>query len=379
MKKLVSFTVLLSISLILLSWGSLGHRTIGLIAQNHLTPKAQTAIHDLLGTSSLEDVSTWADEVRSNPEYRNTSPWHYINLPLGLNRLDFEKQVRDMSQPNVYSALVQNEQQLLNPNTSRDQKIISLKLIVHFIGDLHQPMHVSRAEDQGGNKIQVNYDGKGTNLHALWDSRLLDHLGLGEDELAKQCDNVTPQQIRQWQNQPLMDWVWESYQTSSQLYSEIEQMNKKVITEDYYQKHLPIIEDRIEKAGIRLAGVLNEIFKGGAVNGTIIPPPDEAPGNNAQSSQEVIKFTEIELKDVGNYIGKDVKVCGKIYGIKEFSSMTLINLGAAYPNQLLTLVMKEDAKGTLNGKDGQNVCAFGRVELYKGKPQIVVAKKNMIK
>src|SRR5947208_3032712 len=134
MKKLFSFSLLALISLILLSWGSLGHRTIGLIAQNHLTPKAQTAVKELLGTSSLEQVSTWADEVRNNPDYKSTGPWHYINLPLGLNRADFENQVKDMIQPNVYSSLIVNEQQLLNPSTSREQKVIALKFIVHFIG-----------------------------------------------------------------------------------------------------------------------------------------------------------------------------------------------------------------------------------------------------
>src|SRR5438270_9781652 len=180
----IPFMALIAIAVALISWGVLGHRTVGLIAERHLTPKAKAAVQSLLGSETLEQVSTWADEIRSDPAYKNAAPWHYINLPLGLTRQQFDKEVTGMTSPNVYEALLRMEHDLTAPGTSREQKVVALKFIVHFVGDIHQPMHVSRAEDQGGNKIQVNYEGKGTNLHALWDSRLIEHEGLTDIQLA---------------------------------------------------------------------------------------------------------------------------------------------------------------------------------------------------
>ncbi len=263
MRNVILSLVAFVFSAALLSWGVTGHRTIGKIAADHLTPQAQTAVHELIGDTTLADVSTWPDEVRGQPAYRHTAPWHYINLPPGLSFADFEGKVNGMVQENVYSALQQQEQILGSPASTRPQKIEALKYIVHFIGDLHQPMHVSREEDKGGNTIQLNYDGNGTNLHALWDSKLIDHQGLTFEQMAAAYDHATPAQIKQWQSDPLIRWIWESYQASTKLYAEVDTMKSRAIDDSYYEAHIGIVQDRIEKAGIRLAGVLNGIFKNG--------------------------------------------------------------------------------------------------------------------
>ena len=255
------FTFILAAAL--LSWGVTGHRTIGKIAAGHLTSQATAAVHELIGDTTLAEISTWPDEVRSQPAYRNTASWHYINLPPGLSKADFETKVKGMTQENVFTALQQQEQLLGSAGSTRAQKVEALKYIVHFVGDLHQPMHVSREEDKGGNTIQLNYDGNGTNLHALWDSKLIDHQGLSYEQMAEQYDHATATQIKQWQNDPLIQWLWESYQASSTLYAEVDAMNTRAIDDSYYQAHIAIVQDRIEKAGIRLAGVLNTIFQKG--------------------------------------------------------------------------------------------------------------------
>lgn len=252
-----------TLSIILISWGVTGHRTVGKIAEDHLDPSARAAVKELLGGQTLADVSTWADEVRPSPEYRHTGPWHYINLPLGLSYSAFEEKVKGMTEENVYSALLNEEHILSDPTTTRDQKTEALKFIVHFVGDLHQPMHVSRSEDRGGNSIQLNYDGAGTNLHAVWDSKLIDHEGLNYEQLAAACDRATPQEIRQWQEDPLIKWIWESYEISSKLYQEVDAMQSRAIDDSYYQAHIGIIHQRLEQAGVRLAGVLNRIFAKG--------------------------------------------------------------------------------------------------------------------
>jgi len=265
-KKQLSVLVLLfAASVFLISWGVTGHRTIGKMAENHLSPQAKAAVTDLLGGASLADVSTWADEVRNQQEYRHTSGWHFLNLPLGLSYAAFQQQVAGMGPDNVYGALLNEEAALANPATPREAKIEALKFIVHFVGDLHQPMHISRAEDKGGNTIQLNYEGMGTNLHSLWDTKLLEHQGLSYEQLAEKYDHPSPAQIKQWQADPLMLWIWESYTISSKLYSEVDAMKSRSIDDSYYQAHLPIIQERIEQAGIRLAGVLNATFKNGAV------------------------------------------------------------------------------------------------------------------
>ncbi|MGZ3886143.1 MAG: S1/P1 nuclease, partial [Flavisolibacter sp.] len=255
--RCVRLPLILLFSILLLSWGQLGHRTIGVIAEKHLTAKARQGIQELLGNASLSDVANWADEVRRSPEYRTTGPWHYINLPLGLSRSEFDNMVTGMQDPNVYQAVRQMEQQLRDPARSQEERIDALKFLVHFVGDLHQPMHVSRAEDQGGNKIQVNFLGKGTNLHSLWDTGLPEQEGLNEEQLAARVDKATPAQIMVWQNEPLLQWLWESYQLSSSFYQEVDALSNRAITVDYYNRHQSILEERMEKAGIRLAGLLN--------------------------------------------------------------------------------------------------------------------------
>lgn len=263
MKKysyLLSFAFV-TVALVLVSWGKTGHRTIGKLAANHLTPNAQAAVQDLLGNESLADVASWADEVRGQEEYKKTGSWHFLNLPLGLSYPEFQKAVTAMTDESVYSALMNTEKTLKDPHASKESKVVALKFVVHFVGDLHQPMHISRAEDKGGNTIQLNYEDKGTNLHSLWDTKLLEHQGLTYEQLASKYDNVPAKQIKQWQSDPLMKWIWESYEISSQLYAEVDGMSSRKIDDTYYQKHLPQIEVRIQQAGIRLAGVLNAIYK----------------------------------------------------------------------------------------------------------------------
>lgn len=161
--KRQTITLLIAIvAIALVSWGVTGHKAIGKIAEKHLTAEAHKAVQELLGTETLADVATWADEVRGEPAYKQTASWHFLNLPLGLGYDAFKKRVEGMGPDNVYAALQKCERDLTDKATTKEQKAVALKFIVHFVGDLHQPMHISRAEDKGGNTIQLNYEGKGT-------------------------------------------------------------------------------------------------------------------------------------------------------------------------------------------------------------------------
>ncbi len=257
-KKIFPFVVAIASSL-LISWGVTGHRTIAKIAENHLTAKARSAVKSLLGTASIPLVSTYADEIRYSDEYKYTAPWHYLNLPLGLTYDQFVNAVQTDTSANVYHALLKMEQQLKDPKSTKTDKTFALKMIIHFVGDLHQPMHISREEDQGGNKIKLKFQGRDTNLHALWDSGLIEYNGFTFTEMATAFDDVSDPQIKQWQSDPLVRWLYESYQISSKLYAEVEKNPN--LDYNYYPNHAEIYKEQIQKAGIRLAGLLNQIYK----------------------------------------------------------------------------------------------------------------------
>lgn len=381
-KQILSLFTLFVTAVVLISWGVTGHRTIGKIAENHLTPQAKAAVQELLGTATLADVSTWPDEVRSQPEYKHTAPWHYLDLSLGLSYAEFQQKVENMTEENVYSAVLKQEQVLGSSTSTRQEKIEALKYIVHFVGDLHQPMHVSRTEDKGGNTIQLNYEGKGTNLHAVWDSKLLDHEGLDYMQLAEKYDRVSAKQVKEWQSDPLIKWVWESYQISTKLYAEVYAMSSRSIDDSYYQAHLWIIHERLVMAGVRLAGVLNGIFRNGLAASAASPAgpastTGAANGSGAGNGPGAAAKT-IDIEDAAKHYDENVTICAKVYGSKVLDNMTLMNLGASYPDQLLTVVLRGDARDAYKGLDRQVVCVTGKVVSYKDKPEIIVTDPTMI-
>jgi len=247
---------------------------------------------------------------------------------------------------------------------------VALKFIVHFVGDMHQPMHVSRAEDKGGSTIQLNFDGHGTNLHSLWDTKLLHQAGSSYENLAKKYDHPTPEQIKKWQSDPLITWVWESYQLSTRLYAEVAAMHGHKLDNRYYETHISIIQYRIEKAGIRLAGILNQLFERVKINGSVLVK--ENPALNKQAPK-AIKITDAE-----SYINETVTVTAKVYGTKSLRNKVLVNLGAAYPNQLLAVVLKKGTKGMARAIKNRTITVTGKLINYRGKPEIVVTNIKQI-
>lgn len=264
----------------------------------------------------------------------------------------------------MYSAILAQEKVLKGENSTREQKVNALKFLVHFIGDAHQPMHISRAEDKGGNTIQLQYDNKGTNLHSLWDSRLIDNEGLSYSELAGKVDQASPELIKQAENTNPLTWVWESYQISSKLYPEIEKNNK--LGEDYYKAHIEIVNERLELAGLRLAAVLNAVFKN-----AVIPAVRDV-AVSASANEETVSPAKIETKDAANYTGKLVTLTGKAFSHSDKGSFVLVNLDGEYPSQLLTLLLRGSAKTLAENIDGKMLTVTGKIIQYKGRPEIEV-------
>jgi len=259
MKNILRSAIAVLLVIVLVSWGYEGHRAVAEIGENHLTPTAKQAVKKLLLGGTMADAANFADDIRSTDQYRFTAPFHYLNVPLGYDFAQFSTYVKNNPMPNIYNAMVACIKDLQDPNKTSMQKTFDLKLLIHFIGDAHQPMHVSREEDKGGNKIIVRYFGQNTDLHGLWDEGMFYQKKLVAKDIVAMCNDATPEQIKKWQSDDVMVWLWESYQVTTILYQEA--ASDPNFNEKYYQDHLPILKNRIEKAGIRLAGVLNDIYR----------------------------------------------------------------------------------------------------------------------
>ncbi|WP_116769900.1 S1/P1 nuclease [Maribacter litoralis] len=236
-------------------WSKTGHRVVGEVAEQHLTKKAKKAINDLLGGESLAAVANFGDEIKSDRTYRKFSAWHYVNIPFGKTYDEIEK--------SEYGDLVQGVNTCIevikDKNSSKEDKAFYLKFLVHLIGDLHQPMHVGRAEDKGGNDIQLQWFGNGTNLHRVWDSNMIDENGMSFTELATEYPKMSKEQVKFLQSGTLLDWVEESHMLAEKVYASVEVGEKLSYRYSYDWWHT--VEDQLQKGGVRLAAVLNDTFK----------------------------------------------------------------------------------------------------------------------
>ena len=236
-------------------WGQTGHRVVGLIAEQHLSKRAQKAIKSLLEGHSLAYASTIADEIKSDKAYDAYGPWHYVNY-------DMDK-TYDPSNADDRGDVVYGIQKcievLSSKQSSESDKSFHLKLLIHFIGDLHQPLHVGRSEDQGGNRIQVSWFSRNSNLHRVWDSDLIDGYNMSYEELAQELMRSTDKaELMAIQEGNYRDWVEESHQIAKVVYASAVSGDKLSYRYgyDYYQ----MVFEQLKKGGYRLAKILNEIF-----------------------------------------------------------------------------------------------------------------------
>lgn len=241
------------------AWGTLGHRITGEIAMSYLSKKAKKNIQALLGFDNLAMSSNWADFIKSDPAFNYLGPWHYINLDDNLDSTRFLQALHADTSANAFTKLQFLVRELKKPETPAETKKMYLRLVIHIVGDIHQPMHVSRAADQGGNRIGLLWFGDSTNLHRLWDDQLISFQQLSYTEYAQAINHAGKEEIRGIQAAPLETWFYESYRISQQLYSEIQAPYPR-LSFRYNFDHVNTLNERLLRAGIRLAGLLNEIF-----------------------------------------------------------------------------------------------------------------------
>jgi hypothetical protein len=240
-------------------WGVLGHRIVGEIAESYLTAKTRAEIKKILGDTTIAIASNWGDFIKSDSSYDYLDPWHYINLDSGLSRRQVQFYLDNDTAIDVYTKTRFLIKELKNKQLPISKKKMYLKLLIHFVGDIHQPLHVGRKVDLGANRVRVQWFSNATNLHAVWDESLVNFQQLSYTEYTRTINFTTQSQRLAWQKQPISEWVIESYMITQNLYSEITTPNQR-LSYDYNFDHIKIVNERLLKGGVRLAGILNEIF-----------------------------------------------------------------------------------------------------------------------
>ena len=234
--------------------GQNGHRATGEIATQHLTKRAKRKIDKLLKGQSLAFVSTFADEIKSDRKYREFSAWHYVNMGIDESYEAAEKNPKG----DLVTAIAKCVSVLKDPKSKEEDKVFYLKMLVHFVGDLHQPMHIGQKEDRGGNRIKVEWFGKGTNLHSVWDTKMIEAWNMSYIELANNAKDLSKAQLKAIEKGSVEDWVNEVHEITKELYSSVKEGEN--LRYRYSYDHFGTVRNQLQRGGIRLAKILNDIY-----------------------------------------------------------------------------------------------------------------------
>lgn len=245
------------------AWGPQGHEVVAMIAAKHLTPKAQQAVKQLLGTQTLASVANFADAIRnSRPE---TGQWHFVDIQITDTDYDPERDCLETDDNAiqdgdcVVNAIKHFKAVLADTSQSKAKRVEALKFLIHFVGDLHQPLHAADNHDRGGNSVQINFFGQSSNLHKVWDSGLIGRHGLTSAQFAAELDE-SGSSVATFHDGDIEKWANESHKLAvTNAYRGIP--NNHVLGKTYFNRNLPVVESQLRQGGLRLASILNDIFK----------------------------------------------------------------------------------------------------------------------
>lgn len=257
----------LALSIPSLAWGPEGHRVVADVAANHLNAAARRQIRDLLGNDDLAAISTWADEIRN--ERRETFFWHFVDIPWNANGFSDSRDCSRAADPRspqiqdrhecVVDKILEFQRILSDRNAGRLQRTEALKFLVHFVADLHQPMHAI-GEARGANDIHItefgNRDcgGRPCNLHFLWDMGLIEHARRSEPDYVTLLEKlISEANLQNRATGTPEDWANESFKVAHQVWLN----DGESVDEHYYRQNIGILDERLALAGLRLANLLN--------------------------------------------------------------------------------------------------------------------------
>lgn len=248
-----------------LAWGPQGHRVIATLASERLSPEARAEIAGLLVQGdTLADIANWADHDAYD-QYRDSAPWHYVNVPITATRYDARYCKRNNC---VVEKIKHYRAVLANRQAPRRDRQHALLFLVHFVGDIHQPLHVGDNDDRGGNQTQIQFFDRGTNLHRVWDSDIMRHIG-GSDRVwtDRVRQGITRESAREWSAGTVEDWATETLKAAKVAYG-MKPGSRSLIAsgaslgEDYVKTASPILREQLARAAVRLANELNAALAG---------------------------------------------------------------------------------------------------------------------
>lgn len=284
--KIATFLLLLlaAPNLVFADWGANGHRIVAKICYDNLTDKAKTAVDEALGDNYLEQVSNWPDYIKSERNWGFMSSWHYMTVQPdetveGLLAKNIKNdRVDDVAEGiDMMLRILRNDQEAIDAFEALMDKnrvkplagsieATALAFLIHFIGDIHQPLHVGKNRDSGANKISVLFFGERKNLHSVWDSEIIEHERLSYTEFSAFVEKHVHSKKQGWENAPMNDWIKESIMHREQIYNTLfDNTDRETGLPDlgwnYQHDFIPIVEERLGAAGYRAATLLNEIYK----------------------------------------------------------------------------------------------------------------------
>ena len=251
MKKtlLVALILLMTMPVHSLAWGKRGHNLVALIAFSMLDADCKQTIRQYLGNMSIEEASTWMDDIKGDHEYDYMKKWHYVNIDKGSR---YER----TSEPNVVTELNRVINELEHKQTLSGEQIkLDLLVLIHLVGDLHQPLHVGYGSDKGGNEVHVTYKNHSSNLHKVWDSEIIESENITLNDCLLQLRTYSKNQITDFSAINVDNWIAEPRAQLDNVYN----FSDGTIDAVYISRSKNFIEDDILIAGIRLSSVLKKI------------------------------------------------------------------------------------------------------------------------
>jgi len=247
------------------AWGEAGHRIVAMIAERNISPDTQLRINQILGNGvKLAAVANFADEVRD--DFPKTYNFHFVDIPIDDDVTDdVYKPSRDCKwNPQkgdcVLAALRRYRDQVLSPGSNAEKRAFALKFIVHLVGDMHQPLHCAeKNNDFGGGGVSVRWFNNPTNLHKVWDTRIIGRPQLSDDVFVQGLINgSTAQEMEAMRGGNILRWALESHQLAAEYAYDIPANHK--LGQDYYNRNWPIVHRQLLRGGMRLARVLDWLF-----------------------------------------------------------------------------------------------------------------------
>ncbi|OQW51246.1 MAG: hypothetical protein A4S09_17620 [Proteobacteria bacterium SG_bin7] len=256
------------------AWGPTGHSIVCQIAEENLTKKAKSEVQQILGREALADACNWPDRIRKDKKYEFALTWHYVTIPNGDSYQSSSKEPKG----DVIEASERMVNKLSSSRNARERRE-ALSFLGHFIGDLHQPLHVGRENDRGGNFCTLAGGREAGNLHYIWDTKIINAMNIAPYEIARRLSLVSPQQAQSLQRGAIADWASESQKMREEVVypagqgssNEKSPMCAKAGTSSfklpmslpngYLEKNAEGVRERLQAAGIRLAGILNRLFQ----------------------------------------------------------------------------------------------------------------------